>query len=69
MENANYIAWISGIYVTYSIASVLNEKADYPEKPAELFPTEKSLREKEENLSKLFAAHAILINKGVQEKD
>ena len=69
MERLNYGAWLTGIYTTYSIASVIGENAKYPEKPIALFSQEEeALAKQQEKESQLFSAYAAMFNKNFEKK-
>ena len=44
----NFASWMSGVYVSYSMASVMGDKNIYPENPLPLFENEEDIKERKE---------------------
>lgn len=63
-EEINFASWVSGIYGSYSLASVFGEGNHYPQEPLLLFEEdeEKSMK-KQDNDAKIFGAYAAMFNK------
>ena len=68
LERANYAAWLSGIYVTHSIAASLGENARYPEKPIDLYETEEDLESRKAREAELFSAYVDMFNKNFESR-
>lgn len=68
IEGANFITWIAGIYMSYSIAAVLGENNKYPEKPIQIYETENDEAEREAEEANLFGAYAAMFNKEFKER-
>lgn len=69
LEKANFISWISGIYFTHSIATVMGEKHQYPDNPLPIFQSEEEKEERREKEADLFGAYAAMFNKQFEEKN
>lgn len=67
-EEINFSSWISGIYVSYSLASVLGEGNQYPQEPLLLFKNEEESEEKHAKDSELFGAYAAMFNKSFNKE-
>lgn len=59
LKQQNFMMWIQGIYIKNAIESVLCEDGKYPERPIEIFDSEKEQEKKEEEKAK---ANRELIN-------
>ena len=68
LEKINYSAWLNGIYVTYSIAAVMGENVEYPEKPLELISAEESEKQRQKRNSELFSAYAARMNEAYKKR-
>ena len=68
LERANFAAWLSGIYVTHSIAASLGENARYPEKPIDLYETEEELESRKAREAELFSAYVDMFNKNFESR-
>lgn len=63
LNEANFIAWISGVYVSHAVAAVLGEGSGYPERPITIFEDEKSRDERKQKDAQAFGAYAAMFNK------
>ena len=62
LERANYAAWLSGIYVTHSIAASLGENA------IDLYETEEDLESRKAREAELFSAYVDMFNKNFESR-
>lgn len=63
MEEMNFSSWMIGIYMSYSMASVLGENSNYPESPLSLFEQKDDEMDRSVRESELFGAYAAMFNK------
>lgn len=64
-RHANYIAWLTGLYMTHAIAACFSKNKKYPEKPFE------SMKQEQANWThaERFEAWAMAFNKRFKEKE
>ena len=68
MEKINLSSWLTGFYVTHSIATSLGGNNPYPNSPISLFGSEEDNEEKKINEEKLFDAYAAMHNRDFDKK-
>ena len=68
IEQVNFQGWLTGLYVSHAIGSVLSEISKYPEKPIDLFGDEISEEERLRMDAELFAAYADEYNKQMKKE-
>ena len=68
LEEMNFASWMSGVYVSYSMASVMGDKNIYPENPLPLFENEEDIKERKEKEAEAFGAYAAMFNKEFKER-
>lgn len=68
MEEMNFNSWMMGIYMSYSMASVLGDNSNYPEKPLSLFEYEEDEMDRSVKESELFGAYAAMFNKSFNKE-
>lgn len=68
LKQINFASWMSGIYVSYSIASVMGDKNIYPERPLPLFESEEDEDSRRKQEAEAFGAYAAMFNKEFKER-
>ena len=69
MEEMNFNSWMIGIYMSYSIASVLGENSNYPESPVSLFEREDDEMDRSVKEAELFGAYVAMFNKSFNKEN
>lgn len=69
IEEMNFNSWMMGIYMSYSMASVLGENSNYPESPLSLFEHEDDEMDRSVKESELFGAYAAMFNKAFNKEN